>query len=120
MTGNQIVLGLVGSPNKAGRTNELVSAAPNFEKDTAVMLDCLHELFQERGDKVTATLVAERMESKLNRHIHRIRAAYLYRLFGFYSKCGKGHDDGSKYYVIPDFDLLARLRVKYCKIDEDR
>jgi len=27
MTGNQIVLGLVGSPNKSGRTNELVSAA---------------------------------------------------------------------------------------------
>ena len=27
MTGNQIVLGLVGSPNKTGRTNELVSAA---------------------------------------------------------------------------------------------
>ena len=27
MSGNQSVLGLVGSPNKAGRTNELVSAA---------------------------------------------------------------------------------------------
>ena len=27
MNGNQVVLGLVGSPNKVGRTNELVSAA---------------------------------------------------------------------------------------------
>ena len=27
MNGDKIVLGLVGSPNKAGRTNELVSAA---------------------------------------------------------------------------------------------
>ena len=42
----------------------------NFEEDTAAMLDSLHELFQEHGDKVTATLVAERMESKLNRHTH--------------------------------------------------
>ena len=42
----------------------------NFEEDTAAMLDSLQELFQEHGDKVTATLVAERMESKLNRHTH--------------------------------------------------
>jgi hypothetical protein len=90
-----------------------VSATANFEEDTAVMLDSLYELFQEQGDKVTATLLAERMESKLNRHIHYHRAAYLYRLLGFYSRCGKE----SKYFVIPDFDLLARLRMKYCKID---
>jgi hypothetical protein len=90
-----------------------VSAAANFEEDTAAMLDSLHELFQERGDKITATLITERMESKLNRHIH--RAAYLYRLLGFYSRCGKGHDEGSKYYVIPDFDLLARCRAQYCR-----
>jgi hypothetical protein len=88
-----------------------------FEEDTAAMLDSLLELFQENGDKVTATLIAERMESKLHRHIHHHRAAYLYRLLGFYSTCGKGHDDGSKYYVIPDYDLLARCRVQYCNID---
>jgi len=92
-----------------------VSAAANFEEDAAVMLDSLYDLFQERGDKVTATLVAQRMESKLNRHVSRNRAAYLYRLFGFYSRCGQGNDDGSKYYIVPDFDLLVRLRMKYCK-----
>jgi hypothetical protein len=90
-----------------------VSATANFGEDTAAMLDSLYELFQECGDKVTATFLADRMESKLNRHIHHHRAAYLYRLHGFYSRCGKE----SKYYVIPDFDLLARLRMKYCKID---
>ena len=90
-----------------------MSAIANFEEYTAAMLDSLYELFQERGDKVTATLLAERMESKINRHIHHHRAAYLYRLHGFYSRCGKE----SKIHVIPDFDLLARLRMKYCKID---
>ena len=94
-----------------------MSATANFEEDTAAMLDSLYDLFQERGDRVTATLVADRMETKLNRHISRNRAAYLYRLLGFYSRCGQGHDDGSKYYIVPDFDLLATLRVKYCKID---
>ena len=94
-----------------------MSATANFEGDAAVMLDSLYELFQERGDKVTATLVADRMESKLNRHISRNRAAYLYRLLGFYSLCGKEPNDGSKYYIIPDPDLLARLRVKYCGTD---
>ena len=94
-----------------------MSATANFEEDTAAMLDALHELFQEHGEKVTATLLAERMESKLNRHVSRNRAAYLYRLLGFYSRCGQGNDDGSKYYIVPDFDLLALLRMKYCKID---
>jgi hypothetical protein len=94
-----------------------LSAIANFEEDAAAMLDSLYELFQERGDKVTSTLVADRMESKIDRHISRNRAAYLYRLLGFYSRCGQGHDDGSKYYIIPDFDLLALLRMKYCKMD---
>jgi hypothetical protein len=88
-----------------------------FEEDTAAMLYSLLELFQENGDKVTATLIAERMESKLHRHIHHHRAAYLYRLLGFYSTRGKGHDDRSKYYVVPDYNLLARCRVQYCNID---
>ena len=79
------------------------------------MLDSLYELFQERGDKVTSTLVADRMERKIDRHISRNCAAYLYRLLGFYSRCGQGHDDGSKYYIIPDFDLLERCRAQYCK-----
>ena len=88
-----------------------------FEEDIAVMLDSLHELFQERGDKVTATLIAERMERKLNRHIHHHRAAYLYRLLGFNTKSGKGHTDRSKRYVIPDLDLLAEKRAQFCKVN---
>jgi hypothetical protein len=89
-----------------------VSATANFEEDAAAMLDSLYELFQECGDKVTATLMAERMESKLNRHVHHNRASYLYRLLGFYSMCGKGHDNRSKYYIIPDCALLARCRAQ--------
>ena len=92
-----------------------MSAQVKFDEDTAAMLDSLYELFQERGDRVTATLIAERMESKLNRHIHHHRAAYLYRLLGFYGRSGKGHDDKSKYYLFPDFDLLTRCRAQYCK-----
>ena len=92
-----------------------MSATANFEDDAAAMLDSLYELFQEREDKVTATIVAERMESKLNRHIHHNRASYLCRLLGFYTRYGKGHDGGSKYYIIPDFDLLARCRAQYCR-----
>jgi hypothetical protein len=91
----------------------VLNASLNFEEDTIAMLDSLRELFQERGDKVTATLIAERMGRKLNRPIHYHRAAYLYRLHGFYSKYGRGHFDASKCYVIPDFDLLTRLRMKY-------
>jgi len=86
-----------------------------YKEDTTAMLDSLQELFQEHGDKVTATLVAERMEKKLHRHIHLNRAAYLYRILGFYSRCGKGHNEGSKYFIIPDHELLARCRMQYCK-----
>ena len=92
-----------------------MSATANFEDDAAAMLDSLYELFQEREDKVTATIVAERMESKLNRHIHHNRASYLYGLLGFNSMCRKEHYDGSKHYIIPDFDLLARCRAQYCR-----
>ena len=56
-----------------------MSTIANFEEDAAAMLDSLYELFQEHGDKVTATLVADRMENKLLRHIRRNRAAYWYR-----------------------------------------
>jgi hypothetical protein len=38
-----------------------VSASANFEDDTAAMLESLHELFQEHGDKVTARQIAERI-----------------------------------------------------------
>lgn len=87
-----------------------------FEEDIAAMLDSLHELFQERGDKVTATLIAERMEQKLRRHIHHHRAAYLYTLLGFECRKGNRHTDGSKNYVIPNFELLAEKRAQFCNV----
>lgn len=88
-----------------------------FEEDIAAMLESLQELFQEYGNDVTATLIAERMERKLHRHVHHHRAAYLYRLMGFDAIRGKGHSDKSKYYVVPDLQLLAEKRTQFCKIN---
>jgi hypothetical protein len=88
-----------------------------FEEDIAAMLDSLQELFQEYGNDVTATLIAERMEQKLHRHVHHHRSAYLYRLMGFNAMRGNEHSDKSKYYVIPDLQLLAEKRAQFCKIE---
>jgi len=88
-----------------------------FEEDIAAMLDSLQELFQEYGNDVTATLIAERMEQKLHRHVHYHQAAYLYRLMGFDAIRGDGHIDKSKYYVVPDLQLLAEKRAQFCKIE---
>jgi len=85
-----------------------------FEEDIVALLDSLQELFQEYGNDVTATLIAERMEQKLHRHVHYHQAAYLYRLMGFDAIRGDGHSDKSKYYVVPDLDLLAENRVILC------
>lgn len=84
------------------------------------MLDSLYELFQEHGDKVTATLIAARMERKLHRHIHHHRAAYLYRLMGFNAIRGNRYSDNSKYYVVPDLELLAEKRAQFCKLSKDK
>ena len=51
MSENQSVLGLVGSPNEKGHTNEPMRAASNLEEDTVAMLHSLQDLFQERWDK---------------------------------------------------------------------
>ena len=82
-----------------------------FEEDIAAMLDSLQELFEEYGNDVTATLIAERMEQKLRRHVHHHRAAYLYRLMGFDAIRGNGHTNKSKYYVVPNPELLAEKRA---------
>ena len=76
-----------------------------FEDDITAMLDSLQELFQEYGNDVTATLIAERMERKLHRHVHYHQAAYLYRLVGFDAIRVNGHTDKWKYYVVPDLEL---------------
>jgi len=91
-----------------------------FEEDIAAMLDSLQELFRECGNKVTATLIAERMERKLHRHVHHHRAAYLYRLMGFNAIRGNGHPDKSKYYVVPDLELLAEKQAQFLKLSKDK
>jgi hypothetical protein len=91
-----------------------------FEEDIAAMLDSLQELFQEYGNDVTATLIAGRMERKLHRHVHYHQAAYLYRLVGFNAIRGNGHSDKSKYYVVPDLELLAEKRAQFLKLSKDK
>ena len=91
-----------------------------FEEDIAAMLDSLQELFEEYGNDVTATLIAERMEQKLRRHVHHHRAAYLYRLMGFDAIRGNGHTNKSKYYVVPNPELLAEKRAQFCKVIPDK
>ena len=58
------------------------------------MLDSLHELFQERGDKITATLIAERMEQKIKRHVAiwfrgQYRQMYRYSVLAEFQKAVK-------------------------------
>ena len=88
-----------------------------FEEDIVAMLDSLQDLFQEYGNNVRATLIAERVERKLHRHVHYHQAAYLYLLMGFDAIRGNGHSDKSKYYVVPNLDLLAEKRAQFCKIE---
>ena len=59
----------------------------NTEKeDIPVMLDCLQELFNEYGDAVTPTLLVERMERKLHRHVRMHVVAHQYTSLGFVTK----------------------------------
>jgi hypothetical protein len=87
--------------------------------DIAVMLDCLDELFRERGDEVMPKDLAERMEQKLHRHIHHHPAAYLYTSLGFVTKRVNASPNGSKYYIIPNPKLLAEKLAQFSKADTD-
>ena len=87
--------------------------------DIAVMLDCLDELFRERGDEVMPKDLAERMEQKLHRHIHHHTAAYLYTSLGFVTKRVNASPNGSKYYIIPNTKLLAEKLAQFSKADTD-
>jgi hypothetical protein len=87
--------------------------------DIAVMLDCLDELFRERGDEVMPKDLAERMEQKLHRHIHHHTAAYLYTSLGFVTKRVNASPNGSKYYIIPNPKLLAEKLAQFSKADTD-
>ena len=51
-------------------------------EDIPIMLDSLHELFQECEDNVTPTHLRERMEQKLSKHINLYDVAYLCTYLG--------------------------------------
>ena len=83
------------------------------------MLDCLDELFRERGDEVMPKDLAERMEQKLHRHIHHHTAAYLNTSLGFVTKRVNESPNGSKYYINPNPKLLAEKLAQLSKADTD-
>jgi hypothetical protein len=84
------------------------------ERDIPVLLDSLQELFQEHGDTVTPTLLAERMEEKLHRHISPYVVSYLYTTLGFVSS-PRSKYQGRGYYVVPNPKLLAEKRAQFCQ-----
>ena len=56
------------------------------KEDIPVMLDCLQELFDRYGDKVTPTLLVELMESKLHRRLVCMLSLTSIRLRGLLPK----------------------------------
>jgi hypothetical protein len=77
----------------------------NSEKeDIPVMFDCLQELFNEYGDAVIPTLLVERIERKLHRHISMHIVAHQYTSLGFVTKRLNAKQ---KYSIIPNPELLA-------------
>jgi len=87
----------------------------NTEKEEIpVMLDCLQELFNEYGDAVTPTLLVERMETKLHRHVPMHVIAHQYASLGFIIK---RPNSLQKYCFIPNPELLAEKRSQFCKVN---
>ena len=86
------------------------------ERDIPVLLDSLHELFQEHGATVTPTDLAQRMEEKLHRHISPYVVSYIYTTLGFVSS-PRSKYQGRGYYIVRNLELLAEKRAQFCKID---
>jgi hypothetical protein len=84
------------------------------KEDIPVMLDCLQELFNEYGDAVTPTLLVERMEIKLHRQLRMHVVAHEYTSLGFVTKRLNAK---RKYSIIPNPDLLAKLRAQFGKVN---
>ena len=84
-------------------------------EDIPVMLDCLQELFNEYGDEVTPTLLVERMESKLHRHMQMQSVVHQYASLGFVTKRLNAQ---SKYNIIPNPELLVELRAQYHEVNK--
>jgi hypothetical protein len=85
-------------------------------EDIPVMLDCLQELFNEYGDKVTPTLLVERMERKLHRQVRMHVVAHQYASLGFLTKRLNAQQ---KYSIIPNPELLAERRDQFCKVQKN-
>ena len=85
------------------------------KEDIPVMLDCLQELFNEYGDSVTPTLLVERMERKLHRHVRMYVIAHQYTSLGFVTKRFSAQQ---KYCIIPNLELLAEIRAQFCKVNK--
>jgi hypothetical protein len=90
---------------------------PSGSEDITVMLDCLHELFLEQGNKVTPTVLVRRMEQKLHRHLQLRGVAYLYTSLGFITNKIEG--DSNHYFIIPNLELLAEKRSQFCEAKND-
>ena len=89
----------------------------NSEKeDIPVMLDCLQELFNEYEDAVTPTLLLERMERKLHRHLQMHVVTHQYTSLGFVTKRLNARQ---KYSIIPNLELLTEKRAQFCKVQKN-
>ena len=86
------------------------------KEDIPVMLDCLQELFNEYGDAVSPTLLVERMERKLHRHVRMHVVAHQYTSLGFITK---RFDAQQKYCIIPNPELLAEKRAQFGRVDNN-
>ena len=84
-------------------------------EDIPVMLDCLQELFNEYGEAVTPTLLVERMERKLHKHVRMHVVAHQDTSLGFVTKRLNAQ---SKYNIIPNPELLAQRRAQFCKVNK--
>ena len=82
------------------------------KEDIAVMLDCLQELFNEYADSVTPTLLVERMERKLHRHMRMHVVAHQYTSLGFVTKRLNAKP---QYSIIPNLELLAEIRAQFSR-----
>jgi hypothetical protein len=85
------------------------------KEDIPVMLDCLQELFTEYGDAVTPTLLVERMERKLHRHVRMHVVAHQYASLGFVTKRFNAEQ---KYHIIPNPELMAEMKAQFGKVNK--
>ena len=84
------------------------------KEDIVALLDALEELFQEHRDKVTPKQVAARMGQKLHKQIPLHLATDTYASFGFITKKAIKHGEESQ--IIPNPELLAKIRAQFCKV----